>query len=45
MTQWLIADITFLDVHLQLSMLLVTALSGSGLCTFGRPGSVRYAAC
>ena len=26
MTQWLIADITFLDVHLQLWMLLVTGI-------------------
>lgn len=26
MEQWLIADITFLDVHLQLGMLLVTGI-------------------
>jgi len=26
MTQWLIANITFLDVHLQLWMLLVTGI-------------------
>ena len=35
MEHWLIVDITFLDVHLQLWMLLVTAIIRSGLSTFG----------
>jgi hypothetical protein len=37
MEHWLIADITFLDVHLQLCMLLVTGITSLWFVSFGRP--------
>jgi hypothetical protein len=43
MEHWLIADITFLDVHLQLCMLLVTGITSLWFVYVWATGSVRAA--